>query len=58
MELHVLKQIILQQHSGVKVENYMQRDLFEELPKLPGVVILSGIRRCGKSTVLQQLRKH
>jgi predicted AAA+ superfamily ATPase len=58
MELHILKQIILQQHDGIKVEDAMLRDIFEELPQLPGVVILSGIRRCGKSTVLQQLRQH
>lgn len=56
MDTTILKQIILQQHSISVVGKLTARSKFEFIKNLPDVVILSGIRRCGKSTLLQQIR--
>lgn len=56
MEAGILKQIILQQHSIAVKEDLTIRNKFKHIKNLPDIVILSGVRRCGKSTLLQQLR--
>ena len=56
MEANTLKQIVLQQNSIQAQENLTTRSKFESIKDLPGIVILSGVRRCGKSTLLHQIR--
>lgn len=56
METSILKQIIIQQSRINTIENLTVRSKFESIKNLPDIVILSGVRRCGKSTLLQQIR--
>jgi len=56
METAILKQIILQQHNVAIKDNLTVRSKFKQIKNLPNIVILSGVRRCGKSTLLQQIR--
>ena len=56
MEAHTLKQIVLQQNSVLVQDNLTTRSKFESIRDLPGIVILSGVRRCGKSILLHQIR--
>lgn len=55
--LKTLKQITDFQKSEIKTgNNLVKRDLLGSISSLPGrAVILTGIRRCGKSTLLKQL---
>ena len=55
----LLKEIIADQASHKITENYIPRTVFnkiESLEKNKEILVISGIRRCGKSTVLQQIR--
>lgn len=56
MEIAVLKQIILQQQELASINHTIEREVNVDNLKHDEVVIFSGIRRCGKSTLLQQLR--
>ncbi len=56
METQTLKEIIIQQSVIELANNLIVRDKFKAIAELPSVTILSGIRRCGKSTLMQQLR--
>lgn len=56
MDTNSLKEIIIQQGSIKAVEDLIVRTKFNSITKMPSVVILSGIRRCGKSTLMQQIR--
>lgn len=55
-----LKEIILDQNSRPEQENLVNRELFSKVEsyiKNDFVIIISGIRRCGKSTLLYLIRK-
>ena len=56
MNANRLKEIIIQQGSIRVVDDLIVRAKFKSIAKMPAVVILSGIRRCGKSTLMQQIR--
>ncbi|MBU1203689.1 MAG: ATP-binding protein [Nanoarchaeota archaeon] len=58
MEKAILKAILLDQNK-IKEENLVKRDIFNEIEKdkkNPFIIIISGVRRCGKSTLLNQIR--
>ena len=58
IEKNTLKQIIVDQHSQFSNEKVITRTALLEMKKflpLPHVVIIAGISRCGKSTLLQQI---
>lgn len=56
MDTNVLKEIIIQQGSIETDKRLIARSKFDSIRKMPSVIILSGIRRCGKSTLLHQIR--
>jgi len=56
MNANRLKEIIIQQGSIRVVDDLIVRAKFNSITKMPSVIILSGIRRCGKSTLMQQIR--
>ena len=56
MIANTLKEIIVQQNNIESPLDLIIRQKFNIVKKMPSVVILSGIRRCGKSTLLQQIR--
>jgi predicted AAA+ superfamily ATPase len=63
MDREILKQIVLEQESANKMAPVgIQREqlaLIDSLVPLSHVIIISGIRRCGKSTLMRQiLKKH
>ncbi len=60
MEKSELKEIILDQQQPVLDEELIKRDVFDNIEtyvKNQFIVVITGIRRCGKSTLLQQIRK-
>ncbi len=52
----ILKSIIFDQKSLSWKDQYIRRDFPEKLIRIPDIVVVSGVRRCGKSTLLYQLR--
>jgi len=56
MNTNTLREIIIQQNSINVDDNLIVRDKFSSIKEMPSVIILSGIRRCGKSTLMQQIR--
>src|SRR3989338_4474567 len=55
-----LKEIIVDQNSRKEPEDLEDRGLFSNVEsrfKNDFIIIISGIRRCGKSTLLNQIRK-
>lgn len=54
----LLKQIILEQQEILHAPNkrYVQRYIADEWLQTPEILIISGIRRCGKSVLMQQMR--
>lgn len=59
MKQSVIQQIVTEQQAFIKNrKGDLQRDILQELPYIPThALIISGIRRCGKSTLLYQLAK-
>lgn len=56
MDKEIIKDVLLKQNEIIK-ESFTPRTIFKEITeKNPFVVIISGIRRCGKSTLLNQIR--
>ena len=54
MERQLLRQVILDQHeAGFKQDDISRYPVFEEDGE---VVVISGVRRCGKSTMLHEIR--
>jgi predicted AAA+ superfamily ATPase len=50
-----IKEIILQQHNSTKLDRLTPRDL--ELPiDTEKIIVVSGVRRCGKTSLLKQTR--
>lgn len=63
MDKDVIKQVVLEQEHAKQIAiaeiEREQLKLIDSLVSLPHVIILSGIRRCGKSTLMRQiLKKH
>ena len=56
MDTEKLEQVILDQRSLQFRDGYLKRT--PELPPDDNIVVISGIRRCGKSTLLQELRNN
>lgn len=54
----LLKQIILEQQDILHAQNkrYVQRYIADEWLQTSEILIISGIRRCGKSVLMQQIR--
>lgn len=54
----LLKQIILEQQEILHAQNkrYVQRYISDEWLQTSEILIISGIRRCGKSVLMQQIR--
>lgn len=55
-----LKEIVLNQQKSKYEDNLIDRDIFvkiESYVKNPFVIVISGIRRAGKSTLLHQIRQ-
>ena len=62
MEIQDLKRIIINQKEEIeKIDNTVKRDILDDILhwfKDNRVMILTGIRRCGKSTILKQIMKN
>lgn len=55
---NLLKQIVVEQQINLKIAKNTKRTALDEMRKyfdLPQAVIVAGIRRCGKSTLLRQI---
>ncbi len=52
----LLKTIITDQQSFVWKSEYINREFPEEFIRSEEIIVISGIRRCGKSTLLHQIR--
>ncbi|MEK6874064.1 MAG: ATP-binding protein [Nanoarchaeota archaeon] len=60
MDRTELKEVIVDQNSRQEQENLVDREIFSKVEsyiKNDFVIIISGIRRCGKSALLFQIRK-
>src|SRR3989338_9498382 len=56
-----LRQIVIQQKEGFRREQTVRREILDEILKHfkdNRILILTGIRRCGKSTLLRQIMQH
>lgn len=56
----LLRQVITEQRPVKIPKEFVQRDLYQKLQQyalLPEITVITGLRRVGKSTLLQQLRK-
>jgi len=59
MEQTILKQLLTEQKKIFEKEiHIVQRHIPSTIIKTPKIIVISGVRRCGKSTLLRQLSKH
>ncbi len=59
MERQQLKQIIIDQQQVLLSENFIARNAYDEVKTLQNtkqILVITGVRRCGKSTLLQEIR--
>jgi len=59
MNIEELKKIIISQNSKINNENIIEREKMWEIEKMfdyEEIIIISGIRRSGKSVLLQSIR--
>jgi len=59
MDREILKQILLEQHTLASNPSDVTREqlsIVRKYENTPFIIIISGIRRCGKSTLLHQIR--
>lgn len=55
----VIKQVVVEQHQVKLPADFVERKAYQQLKaysSLPEIVVITGLRRVGKSTLLQQLR--
>lgn len=60
MDRKHLKQLLLEHNQRKLIQDFVPRQLQQQINQhknSPFIIIISGIRRCGKSTILAQLRK-
>lgn len=60
MDVELLKQVIIDQQQTTKTELIVPRILYnqiDEISKTNHIVVISGIRRCGKSVFMEVIRK-
>ena len=61
MNIEQLKEVIISQREEfLKKEDYLKRDVLKkinEFKEIPHIIILKGIRRCGKSVLLKQINE-
>jgi uncharacterized protein len=53
---NLLKSVIFDQQRLIWDKSYVRRDFPDTLLKSQEIIVISGIRRCGKSTLLNQIR--
>ncbi len=59
MEIETLRQVLLEQKAAFERETRMiKRPFLEKYHKTPKIIIITGVRRCGKSTLLRQISKN
>jgi len=61
MDKSILKNVVLKQNNKMKQQRIIERDKFTAVERhlqSPHAVVVTGIRRCGKSTFLKQLLDH
>ena len=59
MEKTILSQLIIEQRKIFEKDiQIVNRNFSENIIKSPKIIVITGIRRCGKSTLLRQLSKH
>lgn len=61
MDKELLKQIITDQGKSGPTSQLVTRAVYTEIPSFqnnPHIIIILGVRRCGKSTLLQVIRQH
>ena len=59
MEKTTLSQLIIEQKKIFEKEiQIVNRDVPEIIMSSPKIIVITGVRRCGKSTLLRQLSKH
>lgn len=59
MNKEEIKRIIVSQHESLKSLDIVERDIFQDFrkeAKSPFINVVSGIRRCGKSTLVRHVR--
>lgn len=56
MRKNIIKEIVVQQSKLRSKEGLINRTDLKFIAELPQIIILSGIRRCGKSTIMEQIR--
>lgn len=61
MNIELLKSLIIDQHNQTRLENIIEREIYQEIISWQNnqqIIIIMGVRRCGKSTLLQHLRRN
>lgn len=62
MESRILKELVIEQKKEFeKDESFVKRTVLENIPdhlELPHILIISGLRRSGKSTLLKEIKKY
>ncbi|WP_321429341.1 ATP-binding protein [uncultured Methanolobus sp.] len=59
MDTETLKTAVIS-HNSIPGEEFIERDIFDKVKdsgENPFIIIINGIRRCGKSTLMQQIRR-
>lgn len=59
MDKQELREVVLEQHANEMLQEYVPRQILEKidsLHELQEVIVITGMRRAGKSTVLERLR--
>ena len=59
MDVNLLKQVVVEQSSRTIPDDFVGRTIYERVRQFSQnkeIIIISGIRRCGKSTLMQKIR--
>lgn len=56
MDINTLKEVILEQGEAIKKKIIIERENIEDYSNNELITIITGIRRCGKSTLLHQIQ--